>query len=41
MNAIPHLVVIDAKGVVRHVHIGVTERDVLVEEIDALLGKVK
>jgi thiol-disulfide isomerase/thioredoxin len=41
VNAIPHLVVIDAKGVVRHVHIGVTERDVLVEEIDALLGKVK
>jgi thiol-disulfide isomerase/thioredoxin len=39
VNAIPHLVVIDAQGVVRHVHIGVTERDVLIEEIDALLGK--
>jgi thiol-disulfide isomerase/thioredoxin len=41
VNAIPHLVVIDAQGIVRHVHIGVTERDVLVEEIDALLGQIK
>ena len=37
-EAIPQLVVIDAKGVVRHVHIGVTERDTLTEEIDGLLG---
>ena len=42
-NAIPQLVVIDAKGVVRHVHIGVTEKDTLVDEIDGLLdgGKAK
>ena len=37
-EAIPQLVVIDPKGVVRHVHIGVTERDTLTEEIDGLLG---
>jgi thiol-disulfide isomerase/thioredoxin len=41
VEAIPHLVIIDAKGVVRHVHIGVTERDVLAGEIDALLGEIK
>jgi len=38
-QAIPQLVLIDAKGKVRHVHIGVTERDVLTEEIDALLAE--
>ncbi len=37
-EAIPQIVLIDAKGVVRHVHIGVTERDTLTEEIDGLLG---
>jgi thiol-disulfide isomerase/thioredoxin len=37
-EAIPQLVILDAKGVVRHVHIGVTERDTLTEEIDGLLG---
>jgi thiol-disulfide isomerase/thioredoxin len=36
-EAIPQLVLIDAKGVVRHVHIGVTEKNTLTEEIDALL----
>jgi thiol-disulfide isomerase/thioredoxin len=36
-EAIPQLVILDAKGVVRHVHIGVTEKDTLTEEIDALL----
>ena len=39
-EAIPQLVVIDPKGIVRHVHIGVTERDTLTEEIDALLGEM-
>ncbi len=39
-EAIPQLVLIDAKGVVRHVHIGVTERDTLTEEIDGLLGEM-
>ncbi|HEY2157194.1 MAG TPA: TlpA disulfide reductase family protein [Isosphaeraceae bacterium] len=39
-EAIPQLVLIDAKGVVRHVHIGVTERDTLTGEIDGLLGEV-
>ncbi len=38
-QAIPQLVVIDAKGNVRHVHVGVTERHVLIEEIDGLLGE--
>ena len=37
-EAIPQLVILDAKGVVRHFHIGVTEKDTLSEEIDALLG---
>ena len=36
-EAIPQLVVIDPKGIVRHVHIGVTEKDTLTEEIDAIL----
>ncbi len=39
-EAIPQLVLIDAKGIVRHVHIGVTERDTLAEEIDGLLGEM-
>jgi thiol-disulfide isomerase/thioredoxin len=39
-EAIPQLVILDAKGVVRHVHIGVTERDTLIAEIDALLGEM-
>ncbi len=38
-NAIPQLVLIDVTGKVRHVHIGVTDRDVLAEEIDALLAE--
>jgi len=32
-------VLIDAKGVVRHVHIGVTEREQLTEEVDALVAE--
>ncbi|WZO96365.1 redoxin family protein [Isosphaeraceae bacterium EP7] len=36
-NAIPMLVLLDAKGVVRAVHIGYTERSELTAEIDALL----
>lgn len=39
-EAIPQIVLIDAKGVVRHVHIGVTERDTLTEEINGLLGEI-
>jgi thiol-disulfide isomerase/thioredoxin len=38
-NAIPQLVLIDAKGVVRHVHIGVTEREQLTEEVDAVVAE--
>jgi thiol-disulfide isomerase/thioredoxin len=37
-NAIPMLVLLDAKGVVRAVHIGYTERSELTAEIDALLA---
>ncbi len=39
VSAIPQLVVIDAKGVVRHVHIGVTGRDALAGEVDALVAE--
>ncbi len=39
VQAIPQLVIIDAKGIVRHVHIGVTERDVLAGEVDALIAE--
>ena len=37
-NAIPMLVLLDAKGIVRAVHIGYTERSELTAEIDALLA---
>ena len=39
-EAIPQLVLIDAKGIVRHVHIGVTERGTLTGEIDGLLDEM-
>jgi thiol-disulfide isomerase/thioredoxin len=41
VSAIPQLVIIDAEGVVRHVHIGVTAKDTLIEEIDALIPPSK
>ena len=36
-NAIPMIVLLDAKGVVQKVHVGYTEREVLEEEIHTLL----
>ena len=38
VQAIPFVVLVDPKGVVRAVHVGVTPREVLAEEIDALLA---
>ena len=38
VQAIPYVVLIDAKGVVRAVHVGVTPREVLAREVDALLS---
>jgi thiol-disulfide isomerase/thioredoxin len=38
VQAIPFVVVIDPKGIVRAVHVGVTARDVLAGEVDALLA---
>ncbi|MDX2035651.1 MAG: TlpA disulfide reductase family protein [Isosphaeraceae bacterium] len=37
VTAIPMLVLLDGKGIVRAVHVGMTERDVLAAEIEALL----
>jgi thiol-disulfide isomerase/thioredoxin len=37
VEAIPYVVLIDAQGIIRAIHVGLTERDVFVEEIDALL----
>jgi thiol-disulfide isomerase/thioredoxin len=38
VQAIPFVVLMDAKGIVRAVHVGLTEREVFAEEIDALLA---
>ncbi len=38
VEAIPFVVVIDAQGTIRAIHVGLTEREVFVEEIDALLA---
>ena len=38
VQAIPFVVVIDPKGIVRAVHVGVTSREVLAGEVDALLA---
>jgi thiol-disulfide isomerase/thioredoxin len=38
VEAIPFVVLVDAKGVVRAVHVGLTAREVLAEEVDALLA---
>jgi len=38
VQAIPFVVVIDPKGMVRAVHVGVTSREVLAGEVDALLA---
>jgi thiol-disulfide isomerase/thioredoxin len=37
VEAIPFVVVIDAEGIIRAVHVGLTEREVFEEEIDGLL----
>ena len=41
VEAIPFVVVIDPAGTVRAVHVGVTRRETLVEEVDALLAPAK
>ncbi len=38
VEAIPFVVLIDAKGVVQAIHVGVTAREVFAEQIDALLA---
>ena len=38
VKAIPFVVLIDAKGIIRFVHVGVTTKDVFEEEIDGLLN---
>ena len=38
VEAIPFTVLMDAKGIIRAVHVGLTDRDVLVREIDDLLA---
>jgi thiol-disulfide isomerase/thioredoxin len=38
VQAIPFVVVVDPKGIVRAVHVGLTTREVLASEIDALLA---
>jgi thiol-disulfide isomerase/thioredoxin len=38
VQAIPFVVLLDAKGVVRAVHVGLTDREVFAEEVDALLA---
>ncbi len=38
VEAIPFVVLIDAQGVIRTVHVGLTDRDVFAAEIDALLA---
>ncbi len=38
VEAIPYVVLIDGQGIIRAIHVGVTEREVFAAEIDALLA---
>ena len=38
VEAIPFVVLVDPKGIIRAVHVGLTDREVFAEEIDALLA---
>ena len=38
VEAIPFVVLMDAQGIIRAVHVGLTDRDVFAEQIDALLA---